>query len=58
MQDGGLILGDAPGLGIELNDEAIAAHPYVKNPFPSLWDADWALNFTQHNRPANPSKQR
>lgn len=47
VRDGKLILTDAPGLGIELDEEAVAAHPYVKNPFPSLWDGEWITNFTQ-----------
>ena len=38
---------DAPGLGIELDENAIADHPYVQNPFPSLWDEDWIADFTQ-----------
>jgi galactonate dehydratase len=37
----------SPGLGVDLNEEAIAAHPYVKNSFPSLWDQGWFENFTQ-----------
>jgi galactonate dehydratase len=37
----------SPGLGVELNEEAIAAHPYVKNSFPSLWEQQWFENFTQ-----------
>jgi galactonate dehydratase len=41
---------DAPGLGVELDEEAIAAHPYVQNPFPSLWDAGWITDFTQDKR--------
>ncbi len=48
--NGGLVLGDAPGLGLELDEEALAAHPYVANPFPSLWDDDWLTNFTQSGR--------
>ena len=40
-------LTDAPGLGLELDLEAIAAHPYVPNAFPSLWDRRWTTNFTQ-----------
>jgi galactonate dehydratase len=38
---------DAPGLGVELDDDAIADHPYVQSPFPSLWDATWITDFTQ-----------
>lgn len=41
------VLPDAPGLGLELDDAVIAAHPYVQNPFPSLWDADWITDFKQ-----------
>jgi galactonate dehydratase len=44
------ILSDAPGLGLELDDEAIASHPYVQNPFPSLWDADWITDFKQDQK--------
>jgi galactonate dehydratase len=47
IRNGEFILTDAPGLGPELNENAIAAHPYLKNPFPSLWDKDWLTNFTQ-----------
>ena len=38
---------EGPGLGIELDDEAIAEHPYVANAFPSLWDDTWLTRFTQ-----------
>lgn len=47
VRRGELIVADAPGLGIELDDDAIAAHPYVQTPFPSLWDEDWMTNFKQ-----------
>ena len=36
-----------PGLGIELNDAVIAAHPPQRNPFPSLWDGRWLKEFTK-----------
>ena len=39
-----------PGLGIELNESACAAHPYQKNSFPSLWDKKWLEQFTQNKR--------
>jgi galactonate dehydratase len=39
-----------PGLGIELNEAACAAHPYRKNSFPSLWDKKWLEQFTQNER--------
>jgi hypothetical protein len=38
---------EGPGLGVELDDDAIAAHPYVANAFPSLWDDRWLTRFTQ-----------
>jgi galactonate dehydratase len=44
---GAFRLSDRPGLGLELNDEAIAQHPYVPNAFPSLWDEEWLSRFTQ-----------
>ena len=40
-------LPDKPGLGIELNEAAIAAHPPQRNPFPSLWDNRWLKEFTK-----------
>jgi galactonate dehydratase len=47
LQNGEFILGDTPGLGLELDESAIADHPYVPNAFPSLWDRDWQTNFSQ-----------
>src|SRR5262249_53421702 len=38
IKNGELVLGDAHGLGLELDLNAIAKHPYVANSFPSLWD--------------------
>jgi len=37
-----------PGLGIELDDEAIKAHPSIPNNFPSLWDGEWITHFNQN----------
>jgi galactonate dehydratase len=48
IRNGEFVLGDAPGLGLELDEPAIAEHPYVKNAFPSLWDEQWLTNFTQN----------
>jgi galactonate dehydratase len=48
IKDGELVLSDAPGLGLELDLEAIASHPYIPHAFPSLWDRDWQTNFTQN----------
>ncbi len=47
LREGEFYLGDAPGLGLELNEAALAQHPYVQNAFPSLWDQQWLTNFTQ-----------
>jgi galactonate dehydratase len=48
IRAGEFVLPDAPGLGIELDEAAIARHPYVQHAFPSLWDGDWLTNFTQN----------
>jgi galactonate dehydratase len=50
VRDGELVIGDEPGLGLELDEAALAEHPYVANAFPSLWDGDWLTNFTQDQR--------
>jgi galactonate dehydratase len=47
VRRGEFVLDDTPGLGLELDDAAIADHPYVKNAFPSLWEGEWLTNFTQ-----------
>jgi galactonate dehydratase len=47
IHDGKFILGDEPGLGLDLDEAAMTAHPYVRNAFPSLWDGEWLTNFTQ-----------
>lgn len=52
ISNGELVLGDAPGLGIELNEAALAEHPYVPGAFPSLWDERWIDDFTQNVRKA------
>ena len=46
------LLPDKPGLGLELDESVCAAHPYRKNTFPSLWDAQWLSEFTQKDRSA------
>ena len=50
-----LALPKAPGLGIELDAAAIAAHPYRPLAFPSLWDATWRDEFTGTARLAGRS---
>jgi galactonate dehydratase len=47
IRNGEFILTDEPGLGLALDEAVIAAHPYIQNPFPSLWDGEWLSNFTQ-----------
>ncbi|HZO90669.1 MAG TPA: mandelate racemase/muconate lactonizing enzyme family protein [Chthonomonadaceae bacterium] len=46
--NGEFLLPEKPGLGIELDTAVCAAHPYVKNSFPSLWDGRWLQDFTQN----------
>jgi galactonate dehydratase len=50
LRRGEFVVTDAPGLGLELDEDAIAAHPYVKGSFPSLWDEGWLSDFTQNDR--------
>jgi galactonate dehydratase len=50
LRAGELTLGDDPGLGLELDEQALAAYPYVPNKFPSLWDDRWLTDFTQNER--------
>lgn len=45
--NGSFHLSENPGLGIDIDEQVIADHPYVKNPFPSLWDETWFEDFTQ-----------
>lgn len=44
---GGFELPDKPGLGIDIDPEVCAEHPYKKAAFPSLWDKNWLKDFTQ-----------
>ena len=47
LQNGEFTLQDVPGLGLELDEEEISRHPYVKNSFPSLWEGEWLEKFTR-----------
>ncbi len=47
IKNGEFVLEDKPGLGLELDEDEIALHPYVKNSFPSLWNSDWLEKFTR-----------
>ena len=46
LDRGVLALPNQPGLGVEIDEEAITAHPYKAMSFPSLWDASWTEEFT------------
>jgi galactonate dehydratase len=50
IRNGEVVVTDEPGLGLELDEAAIQAHPYRQNSFPSLWDKGWLTDFTQNNR--------
>jgi len=50
FRDGYFTLDGTPGLGLELNDAVIAAHPYEPHTFPSLWDSRWIAEFTKRVR--------
>lgn len=47
LHKGQFFLPDVPGLGLDIDEDVVAAHPYVKNAFPSLWDGEWLTNFKQ-----------
>jgi galactonate dehydratase len=47
VRNGEFFLADKPGLGLELDEDIIAQHPYVNDSFPSLWDREWISKFTQ-----------
>lgn len=50
IRRGEFALSEGPGLGIELNTDVCAAHPYKKNSFPALWDKQWLEEFTQNEK--------
>jgi len=47
LRGGEFHLPDTPGLGLEIDERAIARHPYQRHSFPSLWDQGWLTHFTQ-----------
>jgi galactonate dehydratase len=47
ISNGEFFLDETPGLGLELDADAIAAHPYRQHAFPSLWDREWLTDFKQ-----------
>ena len=50
VRHGEFVLPEGVGLGIELDVEACARHPYEANTFPSLWEDKWLKDFTQKDR--------
>jgi galactonate dehydratase len=48
IRNGEFVLSDEPGLGLDIDEAAIAAHPYKAGAFPSLWDENWLTKFTQN----------
>ncbi len=46
LNRGVFALPEKPGLGIELDEAVVAAHPYKPLAFPSLWDTTWKDEFT------------
>jgi galactonate dehydratase len=50
VRGGEFALPEGPGLGIELDPEVCARHPYRKNSFASLWDRRWLEEFTRSQR--------
>jgi galactonate dehydratase len=47
VRNGEFVLSEKPGLGLELDEAALARHPYRAGSFPSLWDRGWLTNFHQ-----------
>jgi galactonate dehydratase len=47
VRNGEFVLSEKPGLGLELDEAALARHPYKAGSFPSLWDRTWLTNFNQ-----------
>jgi galactonate dehydratase len=47
IHNGEFVLSDEPGLGLDIDEQAIARHPNVAHAFPSLWDEEWLTRFTQ-----------
>jgi len=46
IRNGAILLPEKPGLGLTLDEAAIAVHPYRPLSFPSLWDETWTNEFT------------
>ena len=55
IRNGEFFLSEEPGLGLDIDEEAIRQHPYVPNAFPSLWDGAWTTNFSQDRKDKPPA---
>jgi galactonate dehydratase len=49
IRNGELVVSEEPGLGLSLDEAALARHPYVPGTFPGLWDKEWLTRFTQRD---------
>jgi galactonate dehydratase len=58
LRNGECVLGDEPGLGLTLDENVLAEHPYRANTFPSLWDEQWLRNFTQSDASSKREEER
>ena len=45
IRNGRLACPTQPGLGLDLDETTIRAHPYKALAFPSLWDRGWSRGF-------------
>jgi hypothetical protein len=50
LAQGEYALPEGPGLGLELDPDAVAEHPFRALSFPSLWDQSWVDDFTGADR--------
>jgi galactonate dehydratase len=55
---GAVTLPKEPGLGIDIDEAAIAAHPYKPLSFPALWDSTWTDEFTGSGAFGQPASRR
>jgi galactonate dehydratase len=58
LANGRLALPDQSGLGLDISETAIRAHPYKPLAFPALWDSAWTEDFTGASDVPRTRKQR